>query len=673
MAEIFISYAHEDHEQIAQLAGALASAGFDVWWDRNLAGGAEFSKELEARLNAAQAVVVVWSRSSVESNWVADEASEGRDRGCLVPVVIDDARPRIGFRQYQTLQFDGWKGNRDAVEFQQLVSVLNSHLQSDGPATRPAAVEGPSPRRFWNLKLAGVTTVAAAMIAALFAIGFAGDEEKERQALAEQAAQAGVESTVADQSIAILPFTDMSAEQDQAYFSEGVAEEILNVLTRVNRLKVASRTSSFRFKNRDDIGSKTIARDLGVRHLLEGSVRKAGETIRVTVGLVDSSRDETIWSRTFDQVLTVENVLSIQDEIAVSVVEALGGKIGIGNADTQRFAAAAATDNLAAYEVFLEGRELFSRRRTENLPAIISLFEKAVRLDSDFSRAWEALAATYSVAPGWGVVDRPYHSLAIEAANRALALRPDLALATAVLGTSATFEGAPDYVRSIDQYSRAIELDRYDPTLWSWRGQELSELGFFDAAEQDLRQALELDPASTVSQLWLARTLFYAGKLEAATRAFMVLDDQMGSVVNVRALALTLAVEGREDLLEELRSQAIGPGLEARFISDLFEDTDFDFEQGYTEYMAMLEEAYGYVPGLPARADFLHSYKRFADIPTPLRTSGHTVWWYKYDEKFLTSPHRYRIIRDTGIERYWREREFPPQCRPLSEDQIQCL
>ncbi|MEM6575912.1 MAG: TIR domain-containing protein, partial [Pseudomonadota bacterium] len=628
MADVFISYARPDRGWIDQLAAALTAEGLDVWWDRNLTGGSDFSAELEVQLNAARTVLVAWSKSSVQSNWVADEATEGRDRGCLVPISIDGERPKLGFRQFQTLPLQDWNGDREAPEFQALVATIKAKMDGTAPPVMMTATTTSSPSRSPAIGLAVVALIGVAALVAVLAFRSDRQETSPASAIANSADRTVTET--AAQSIAILPFADMSAEKNQAFFSEGVAEEILNVLARVDRLKVASRTSSFRYRNRVDLDARTIASELAVRHLLDGSVRKAGDNVRVTVRLVDGPSDRTLWSRTFDQVLSVENLLSIQDDIATSVVEELGGRIGIGSADTLRFAAAAATDDLLAYEVFLEGRDLFSRRQTENLQAIVAKFEEAVRLDPDFSREWEALAAAYSVSPGWGLEDRPYATLAVDAANRALALRQDLALARAVLGANATYEGAPDYVRSIDEYGRAIELDPDDPVPWSWRGQEFAELGFFDDAERDLRRALELDPADSVAKMWLGRTFFYAGKLESALNTFLELDDEARHISLVYPLALALAANGEQKLLEELRSRTPGPGLDAAFVDDLVVDPDFDVEKGYAGFRKMLADSYGLGPSLPTLAEWLHSYKRYSEILVRRRTRGETVWWYRY-------------------------------------------
>ena len=161
-------------------------------------------------------------------------------------------------------------------------------------------------------------------------------------------------------SIAVLPFEDLSPSGDQQYFSDGIAEEILNVLVRLEGLEVASRTSAFRFRDREDIGIPGIAGELEVRHVLEGSVRKAGDTIRVTAQLIDGETDKHLWSDTYDRSLTAENVFAIQDEIATSIVAALRASIELPDTSTPHVSVS--TDNLDAYELYLQARGLFNAR-----------------------------------------------------------------------------------------------------------------------------------------------------------------------------------------------------------------------------------------------------------------------------------------------------------------------
>jgi adenylate cyclase len=205
-------------------------------------------------------------------------------------------------------------------------------------------------------------------------------------------------------SIAVLAFSDLSPEGNQAYFSDGIAEEILNVLAHVNGLKVASRTSSFQFR-KSDLSVPAIAQKLGVRHILEGSVRKAGNTVRITAQLIDASTDQHEWSQTFDRPLSTANLFAIQDEIAKSIVDHLAAVIGSTTNVAEPAARKADTADQDAYELYLKGRSLFLARSKQNLMAAAGILKTAVEKDPKFARAWEMLGAVLVLGKSWDAGD----------------------------------------------------------------------------------------------------------------------------------------------------------------------------------------------------------------------------------------------------------------------------
>ncbi|HSG98262.1 MAG TPA: hypothetical protein VLA11_09750, partial [Woeseiaceae bacterium] len=292
-------------------------------------------------------------------------------------------------------------------------------------------------------------------------------------------------------SIAVLPFADMSPEGDQGYFSDGIAEEILNVLVRIDDLKVASRTSSFAFRgSQHDIPA--IAEKLKVQHVLEGSVRKAGNRVRITAQLIDARDDRHLWSDTFDRELN--DIFAIQDEIATAVVNALADALG-SVSRVEGGLVEADTGNLDAYELFLEGRELFLAR--DRLSVAIDLLERAVELDPEFARAWEALAALYSVAPSWGTGDaETYRELSDRTADKALQLDPERHFAHAIKAQALTNRnGRIDWTGAMELTKRALDGNPKDATVWLWYGINLRFLGYTDQAGAYLERCLELDPA----------------------------------------------------------------------------------------------------------------------------------------------------------------------------------
>ncbi|MGB5164007.1 MAG: hypothetical protein WBN61_02010, partial [Woeseiaceae bacterium] len=327
------------------------------------------------------------------------------------------------------------------------------------------------------------------------------------------------EAMIDDASIAVLPFADLSPESDQEYFSDGISEEILNVLVRIQSLDVASRTSSFGFKGQQELGIPVIAEKLKVRHVLEGSVRKAGDTVRITAQLIDAQTDTHLWSQTYDRKLTTENIFHVQDEIAAAIVEQLGPLIGeVIEAPAPR---ETATSNLDAYSAYLKAQGLFHRRSSRNLEEIVQLYERATELDPDFAEAWAGLANAYSVVPGWELgTDEEFFPKARAAADRASALDDQLALPYAIRG--ALDMEINDQAAAVEQLERALALDPDNLQTHYIRGAMLLEVGFFDAAESDFRRCLDIDPAYEICRRFVAFTLLFKGQGKEAARLFEI-------------------------------------------------------------------------------------------------------------------------------------------------------
>ncbi|MCH7895093.1 MAG: adenylyl cyclase, partial [Proteobacteria bacterium] len=280
--------------------------------------------------------------------------------------------------------------------------------------------------------------------------------------------ETGETAAVAEQSIAVLPFVNMSDDPANEYFSDGIAEELLNVLVRVEGLRVASRTSSFSFKGKG-ISIPNIARELNVNHVLEGSVRKAGNTVRITAQLIDVRTDSHLWSATYDREL--EDIFAIQDEISGHIVQAL--KIALGAGEQESMAhVQKPTENLEAYELYLRGRYFWQRRGEDNIRRAIGMFEQATALDPRFARAWSSLAAAHVTLPTYS--DTPtdeQYPLAVFAARKALTLDDSLAEAYAVLGDMARVNKKWSAAQA--QYLRAIASEPKNSTAHLWYGEHL--------------------------------------------------------------------------------------------------------------------------------------------------------------------------------------------------------
>ncbi len=313
----------------------------------------------------------------------------------------------------------------------------------------------------------------------------------------------------------MLPFVNMSDDKGNEYFSDGISEELLNVLVRVDGLGVASRTSSFSYKG-SPLGTADIAKALKVNHVLEGSVRKAGNHVRITAQLIDAVNDRHLWSETYDRELT--DIFAIQEEIANSIVAALRDQLGTAKSATSVVTVRADTENLEAYELYLKARELFIARK--DLPESIRLFEQVTQMDPGFARGWEGLAAVYAVANSWGIDDRDYAALAKSAAERALQLDPALSMPWAALATAEQQVWPVDWSRSLQLLDRAIAADAHNSTAFLWRGIAWVDLGFFERAIADFEHCLVLDPKYQNCTRWKAIGLLYLGKTEPAMKLF---------------------------------------------------------------------------------------------------------------------------------------------------------
>ena len=310
------------------------------------------------------------------------------------------------------------------------------------------------------------------------------------------------------ESIAVLPFRDMSTSQDQSYFADGMAEELLNALSRIEGLKVAGRTSSFSFRNSARPPAE-IAAKLNVSHLLEGGVRSSGGQLRVTAQLVSAQDGLQVWSHEFEG--SVEDVFSVQDEISRRVIESLEASIEVTR--TEKTAKA----NIDAYNEYLLGRYQLARRTADALRQAQTHFDEATTIDPSYSPAWSSLATTLAVSPWYGPIPDPERTanLAREAAQRAIALDAGNAEAWAALGTvSMTFER--NWKEAETALKRAVELNPRDAGNANLYGDYLYITGDYTAAEQWEGLAAELEPLSAAHQHELALVYGMTGRLEQA-------------------------------------------------------------------------------------------------------------------------------------------------------------
>jgi adenylate cyclase len=481
----------------------------------------------------------------------------------------------------------------------------------------------------------------------------------------------------AENSIAVLAFADLSPAGDQEYFSDGMAEEILNVLVRVDGLAITSRTSAFQFKGQD-IGIPEIADQLNVRHIVEGSVRKAGDTIRITAQLIDTQTDAHLWSQTYDSPLTAQNVFEIQDEISTAIVVALSEALGVG--DVADIEVETATANLDAYDLYLRGQALFYQRSSANFYEIVDLFEQSVAADPEYSRGWAALAMSYAFLPSWVAVDdkADIYARALEAADRASALDDGLALP--YLARSSVAQDAGDFERSQAALAqaRAREPDSLQVVYLS--GYSWMLLGYLDRAIEAFEAALTIDPDYQIARRHLARSLTFSGDVERGMELFEIsyLAGQGAQTFDFVSVYVGLGEPMKAFYLLETWSD---DGGDFAYVVHPYHRWTTDPDYTWTDYRAALISAYEQQFGRPLPYDIPERYEDGITDRNAFnyRSSAVSRLWNPFlvDRQRPDLRDRYfaarkQKMRNMGLVAFWQANGFPSQCRAVGTDDFEC-
>ncbi len=377
------------------MVAALEAEGWSVWWDPSINPGEEFDTLISRELDAARTLVVVWTAASVDSRWVRGEARDAADRGVLVPARFDNVRMPIDFRAIHTTDLDGWNDDGQSPAFRDLCKALETKL---GPPARNAPAPTAAP--------------------------------------GQQAV-----------SICVLPFANMSGDPEQEYFSDGITEDIITDLGKVSALSIVSRSMAFSFKGATG-GVGEIGRHTKATHVLVGSVRKAGQRVRITAQLVNAANDAQVWAERYDRDL--EDIFALQDEISKAIVAAL--KLTL-LPEEKRALEQRATTNVAAYKFYLMARQFSVMGNERHQEIIVRLCRRAVELDPSYAAPW----ATMAIAQ-WDMHRRSASTdSGVEAAGKAIALDPNLADAHAAL--AATHQGQGQFEQGLVVCQVALRLD----------------------------------------------------------------------------------------------------------------------------------------------------------------------------------------------------------------------
>ena len=412
MADVFVSYARTDKERVAPLVAAIEAKGWSVWWDPVIDPGQEFDRQIAAELKAAAAVLVVWTPASVESRWVRGEAREGAERGILVPLRFEGANLPIDVRALHTTDFDDWGEDPQSPQGQEVLRALGAILARQ-------AVDQSKSAKVDSVHLAPATGPARV-------------------------------------TICVLPFTNMSGDPEQQHFSDGITEDIITELSRWRLLSVRSRSASFRYRG-VAVDMKQVARELNVRYVIEGSVRRMGDRIRITAQLIDTETGSHIWGEKFDRDLA--GLFSVQDQVVQTIVSTLVGRVQASDVERAR---RKPPTSLAAYEYVLKANAL-PWDDPDGAAEATRLLEAAIKIDPGYGLAHAVLAAFR------------WDSWYKDPNDSDAGLQEAYALA-----------------------KRSIELDPNESTCFSMLGHVCLRRRSFDQALQYARRAIELNPGQPV-------------------------------------------------------------------------------------------------------------------------------------------------------------------------------
>ena len=406
MADVFVSYARADKARVAPLVAAIEAKGWSVWWDPEITPGQEFDDQIEAEIDAARAVLVIWTPVSVVSRWVRGEAREAAERGILVPVRFEQARLPMDVRAIHTTDLDGWGEDPASPQAQEFLRALAAMIarsqstQASKPTDAPAASSDKKPPPRYT--------------------------------------------------ICVLPFANMSGDPDQEYFSDGITEDIITDLSKVSALAIASSNSAFLYKGKH-VDIQRVVRELKVSHVLEGSVRKAGGRVRINAQLIEGASNNHVWAERYDR--DASDIFAIQDEISQAIVKALKLRL---LPEEKKAIERRGTNSVEAHDLYLMARQIYVTNQEADeraSKAIVHLCARATEIDRNYAQAWALMA----------IGSRTLHVLGVgsddgmAAAEKALALNPDLAEAHAVKASILLMKGRTD--TAADEVAIALKLD----------------------------------------------------------------------------------------------------------------------------------------------------------------------------------------------------------------------
>lgn len=514
---VFLSYSRTDQNKARAVIDVLERAGFSVWWDGLLEGGERFANATETALERARAVVVLWSETSVNSHWVHDESTRGRDSGRLVPLSLDGSEPPLGFGQFQCIDISKSRINANDPEIGKMLRAVAALHDDDHEFSGNGQSQNLPNLARRNLVLGGsVLAISAIGVTTWIADPFSG--------------------TDADNGVAILPFENLSGDPEQNYFSDGLTSEIRTQLSRNKMLQVVGQTSSDEFRGHKG-GAEEIADKLGVAFLLDGNVQKVGNRVKITADLSDGRDGSSKWSQSFERPLT--DIFEVQAEIAAAVATSLAAVMDDGGGN-DRTAQVGGTNSIAAFDAYLRGKELYEAAIDEQSDRqALARFDEALAIDPQYATAAaarsRALAIIGNLYADFEERVRLYDE-AVLAARKATEQVPELAAGHSALGF-ALASGKLDMTAAREPYDRTYALGIGDADELSRYATFRSRLRDYPAASEAILRASKLDPLNSRAFRATGDIHYFGRKYELAISAYR------------RAIALNPAIGNYQSLL----------------------------------------------------------------------------------------------------------------------------
>jgi TolB-like protein/tetratricopeptide (TPR) repeat protein len=561
----FISYASQDAAVAGALVEALERHGVGCWIaPRDVKAGALYADAIARAISGAKAFVLVLSESAIASSHVGKEIERASSKKRPVIVLRIDAAPLTPALEYflsESQWVEAQTGSMEAA-YAKLIDDIRDPARTaprNTPAvplevsTATARAAHPKLRFNWILLAAGAVFVVAALAAVLVAKFWISSRVAQEKPVATSslapAAGAPAQPTISENSVAVLPFADMSEKKDQEYFADGLSEEILNLLAGIPALSVIGRTSSFQFKGKND-DLRAIGAKLGAGYVLEGTVRRSGDRVRVTAQLIGTHDGVRRWSNSYDR--SFGDVLKLQGELATGVARALDITVGSDTLQSHN-----ASRNPEAYDLYLRGLHAADRYDREGFEAAANHFQQALDLDRSFAAAATGLGrmlvyqAEFGFAPVVETYERARHSL-----ETAIRLDPNSGMAHAWLGWVHTAYDW-DWPAADAETKEALRLSPRDAIVLNCAARLSEALGHWDEAIHQLHSSIARDPLHPGTNNILSGVYARAGRLaeaEATERRVLELSPTYASAPY--NLAVVLLALGRRDEALKVVQQA---------------------------------------------------------------------------------------------------------------------